>query len=147
LASSKHAIDYSDRAHSSAEPQALVNLARASSASGAGERSHALLFKRKQLLHAGALLHAREMRLAIRQSGDINIELRAAPEAPEKIRIGTGEMFKKMATFSTSGRPSITRTGTRCLGLMRRNSGVRCSSLRMFTVRTSNSALASVSRI
>jgi hypothetical protein len=49
-----------------------------------------------------------------------------------------------MATFSVSGTPSITSTGTLCLGLSRKYSGVICCDLRKFNGRTSNGAPASV---
>jgi hypothetical protein len=49
-----------------------------------------------------------------------------------------------IATFSVSGAPSITSTGTLCLGLSRRYSGVMCCDLRKLSGCTSNGAPASV---
>ena len=49
-----------------------------------------------------------------------------------------------IATFSVRGSPSITSTGTLCLGLTFRYSGLMCWPLPMFSGSTSNSAPASV---
>src|SRR5436305_14889530 len=49
-----------------------------------------------------------------------------------------------IATFSVRGSPSITSTGTLCLGLTRKYSADLCCDLRKFSGRTSNIALASV---
>ena len=49
-----------------------------------------------------------------------------------------------IATFSVSGSPSITSTGTLCLGLRRKYSGVMCCDLRKLRGCTSNGAPASV---
>jgi hypothetical protein len=50
-----------------------------------------------------------------------------------------------IATFSVSGAPSITKTGTLCFGLICRYSAVVCCERRKSSGRTSNDAPASVS--
>ena len=74
---------------------------------------------------------------------------RATPASgpPEAVAAGKARAIQIwMATFSVSGSPSITSTGTLCLGLTRKYSGVMCCDLRKLSGRTSNAAPASVKR-
>src|SRR5262245_35118003 len=51
--------------------------------------------KREHLLHARPRLHALEMRHAVWKSGVVDVKLHAAPQAPEEVRVGGGEMVEK----------------------------------------------------
>src|SRR6266545_469760 len=53
-------------------------------------------FKRQRLLHARAALHALEMRGAVPKACGIHIELRAAPHAPEEVRVRGGEVIEEV---------------------------------------------------
>src|SRR5262249_43952933 len=52
-------------------------------------------FVSERLLHARAALHVLEMRNAIRKARRIDIELHAAPNAPEEMRVRGGEMIEE----------------------------------------------------
>src|SRR5262245_21071689 len=57
-------------------------------------RQHLLLVV-EHLLHAPTALHALEVRIAVLEPGDVELEGRRAPEAPEEIRIDGSEMAEE----------------------------------------------------
>jgi hypothetical protein len=62
---------------------------------GPGERRLHLPLIGKQFLHARSLLHALEMRHAVLEPGEIEVELGAAAKTPEEMRIDGGEVVEE----------------------------------------------------